>query len=164
MQFLCKYYCSWYVSNTTDDPLLLYAHHAVARQPLSAAEHYGIPLGNVLRMSTLRHLRGSVCKEWCLFKTHKFPLSTHGKYCQHFSGCFSYLSCCGSHDECVAFAVGENSVFAGLTDWCTHVIVTDGWISQMFRPVTHAVDHQRSFKTIKEVSLWKVTPSFTQLS
>lgn len=44
-------------------PSLLYAHHAVTKQPASAAQHCGIPLGSVLRMSTLTRLRGSVCKE-----------------------------------------------------------------------------------------------------
>lgn len=40
---------------THDDPLLL-AHHAVAKQPHSGADHYGILLGNVLIMSTLGHV------------------------------------------------------------------------------------------------------------
>lgn len=77
--------CWWY-------PLLLYAHHAVTRQPASAAQHCGIPLGSVLRMSTLRRLWGSVYKERYLFKTQTNLFFSHN-IPPDGSWCLSALSC-----------------------------------------------------------------------
>lgn len=132
------------------------AHHAVARQPHSGAEHYGILLGNVLIMSTLGHLWGSVYKELYLLKHTNSPFS-HSANIPSICSWFS-----GRYDQRLAFTLGENGVFAGLADWCTHIIVTDSWISQMLRPVTHAVHHQRSIRPLKRCHCEKLAPSFTQ--
>ncbi len=75
----------WYSS-------LLYAHHAVTRQPAFAAQHCGIPLGSVLRMSTLRCLWGTVYEERYIFKTHTNSIFSHNIPLDG-SWCFSPPSC-----------------------------------------------------------------------
>lgn len=131
-------------------PWLLYAHHAVTKQPASAAQHCGIPLGSVLRMSTLRErLQRAIA-----FKTHTNSSSSF------LTSAGWQLTFCSSqlrviHDDCVTFALRErewcfcwiNICASGIRrwyEWYTRTITMDrsGWIVQMLKPVTHAAHHQ----------------------
>ena len=78
-----------------DDPLLLHAHHAVSRQPSSAAEHCGILLGSVLRMSTLEASGEGATTNTYLKRrmTHKFFPFTYFNVLRMAANVSSALSC-----------------------------------------------------------------------
>lgn len=91
-------------------------HHAVTRQPASAAQHCGIPLGSVLRMSTLReHLKRAILFSSFFFFKHAPIHSLHLRYSLGWQLVFFSSQLCVIHDECMTLDPGREWCFCWIT-------------------------------------------------